>query len=161
MWFHAGGPPVHRENGQPINPIVEMPFSTATGIPGEEVWPTQPVPVKPPAFARQAFTEAEVELASVLAGQGAVAWENALLFRQVEDLASRDGLTGLFNRRRFEEELERCGSGPAGCASGTRTCTPVRACHRAMPSGPAGIRTTTASKGFTKSGIPAFQCWRI
>ena len=30
--------------------------------------------------------------------------------------ADHDVLTGLVNRRRFEEELERCGSGPAGCA---------------------------------------------
>ena len=35
---------LNRENGQPINPIVEMPFSTASEIPGEEVWPTQPIP---------------------------------------------------------------------------------------------------------------------
>ena len=30
--------------------------------------------------------------------------------------ADHDVLTGLVNRRRFEEELERCGSGPAGCS---------------------------------------------
>jgi len=35
---------LNRETGQPINPIVEMPMPTATATPGEEVWPTQPIP---------------------------------------------------------------------------------------------------------------------
>ncbi|HYN96658.1 MAG TPA: diguanylate cyclase, partial [Pilimelia sp.] len=52
----------------------------------------------PPA---RPYTEAEVDIAAALAGQGAVALENALLFRQVEELATRDSLTGLFNRRHF------------------------------------------------------------
>jgi diguanylate cyclase (GGDEF)-like protein len=47
------------------------------------------------------FTPAEVELANVLAGYSATALENALLFRRVGDLATQDGLTGLFNRRHF------------------------------------------------------------
>ncbi|BCJ56086.1 hypothetical protein Asp14428_75610 [Actinoplanes sp. NBRC 14428] len=47
------------------------------------------------------YTEAEVDLAVALAGQGTIALENALLFRQTQDLAIRDGLTGLFNRRHF------------------------------------------------------------
>ena len=47
------------------------------------------------------FTPAETELANVLAGYIATALENALLFRRVEDLATQDGLTGLFNRRHF------------------------------------------------------------
>ena len=34
----------HRENGQPINPIVETAVQTATDVPGEQVWPTQPYP---------------------------------------------------------------------------------------------------------------------
>ena len=33
-----------RETGKPINPIIEMPVSTATETPGEAVWPTQPIP---------------------------------------------------------------------------------------------------------------------
>src|SRR6185295_2021200 len=33
-----------RETGKPINPIVETPVPTKTEIPGEEVWPTQPIP---------------------------------------------------------------------------------------------------------------------
>jgi len=33
-----------RDTGKPINPIVETPVPTATETPGEEVWPTQPIP---------------------------------------------------------------------------------------------------------------------
>ncbi len=33
-----------RENGQPINPIVETAVRTETDVPGEQVWPTQPYP---------------------------------------------------------------------------------------------------------------------
>lgn len=35
---------VDRETGKPINPIVETPVPTATDTPGEEPWPTQPIP---------------------------------------------------------------------------------------------------------------------
>ena len=34
----------NRENGQPINPIVETPVRTESDVPGEQVWPTQPYP---------------------------------------------------------------------------------------------------------------------
>ena len=34
----------HRDTGQPINPIVETPVQTASDVPGEQVWPTQPYP---------------------------------------------------------------------------------------------------------------------
>lgn len=33
-----------RTTGRPINPIVETPVSTVTDVPGEEPWPTQPIP---------------------------------------------------------------------------------------------------------------------
>lgn len=33
-----------RETGQPINPIVETAVPTNTDVPGEQVWPTQPIP---------------------------------------------------------------------------------------------------------------------
>ena len=42
-----------RVSGEPVWPIVERPVSTETDVPGEKVWPTQPFPTKPPAFARQ------------------------------------------------------------------------------------------------------------
>jgi eukaryotic-like serine/threonine-protein kinase len=48
-----------------------------------------------------AYGAAEVELAAALAGQGIVAYDNALLFAEVRHLAATDGLTGVFNRRHF------------------------------------------------------------
>ena len=42
-----------RVTGVPVWPIVERPVSTDTDVPKEKVWPTQPFPTKPPAFARQ------------------------------------------------------------------------------------------------------------
>jgi len=35
---------LNRETGKSINPIVETPVPTQTATPGEEVWPTQPIP---------------------------------------------------------------------------------------------------------------------
>jgi diguanylate cyclase (GGDEF)-like protein len=47
------------------------------------------------------FGDAEAEIAAALAAHGMTAYDNARLFRRVEDLAVRDALTGLFNRRHF------------------------------------------------------------
>ncbi len=33
-----------RDTGRPINPIVETPVPTTTDVPGEQPWPTQPIP---------------------------------------------------------------------------------------------------------------------
>jgi len=35
---------LNSETGEPINPIVETPVPTASETPGEEAWPTQPIP---------------------------------------------------------------------------------------------------------------------
>ena len=48
-----------RETGEPLFPVEERPVP-ASDLPGEEAWPTQPVPVKPPPFARQGFTEDDI-----------------------------------------------------------------------------------------------------
>jgi quinoprotein glucose dehydrogenase len=45
-----------RETGRPVFPVEERPVP-ASEVPGERSWPTQPFPVKPPAFAQQGFTE--------------------------------------------------------------------------------------------------------
>jgi len=47
-----------RETGEPVFPIEEKPFP-ASEIPGEQAWPTQPVPALPP-YARQIMTEDDV-----------------------------------------------------------------------------------------------------
>ncbi|HUK15866.1 MAG TPA: pyrroloquinoline quinone-dependent dehydrogenase [Bryobacteraceae bacterium] len=44
-----------RVTGEPLWPIEERPVP-ASDVPGEEAWPTQPFPTKPPPFARQKLT---------------------------------------------------------------------------------------------------------
>jgi eukaryotic-like serine/threonine-protein kinase len=51
--------------------------------------------------------EAQPGIAAALAAQAATAYDNARLFRQVEQLARTDGLTGLDNRRHFMELAAR------------------------------------------------------
>jgi quinoprotein glucose dehydrogenase len=46
----------NRVTGEPIWPIEERPVPTTTSVPGEVLWPTQPVPTNPPPFGRQKFT---------------------------------------------------------------------------------------------------------
>jgi quinoprotein glucose dehydrogenase len=50
---------LNRVNGKPIYPIVERAVP-ASDAPGEQAWPTQPVPVKPEPFARVSFSMADV-----------------------------------------------------------------------------------------------------
>jgi glucose dehydrogenase len=45
-----------RVTGTPVWPIEERPVPAST-VPGEQAWPTQPFPTKPPAFDRQGLTE--------------------------------------------------------------------------------------------------------
>ncbi len=42
-----------RVTGKPVWPIVERPVPTATDVPGEKPYPTQPFPTKPPAYINQ------------------------------------------------------------------------------------------------------------
>ena len=37
---------LNRETGQPVHPIKETPVPTETALPGEQPWPTQPIPYK-------------------------------------------------------------------------------------------------------------------
>lgn len=48
-----------RETGAPLFPVEERP-APASDLQGEQAWPTQPIPTKPPPFVRQSFTEAEI-----------------------------------------------------------------------------------------------------
>ena len=48
-----------RTNGKPVFPIEEKPVPTI-GLPGEELWPTQPIPTLPEPFARQKFDPEDV-----------------------------------------------------------------------------------------------------
>jgi len=48
-----------RATGEPLWPIEERKVP-ASDMPGEQVWPTQPFPTAPPPFARQSFTEKDL-----------------------------------------------------------------------------------------------------
>ena len=48
-----------RVTGQPLFPIEERPVEISQ-VPGEESWPTQPFPVKPPSFTRQTMTRDDI-----------------------------------------------------------------------------------------------------
>ena len=48
-----------RDTGKPLFGVEERPMPPSH-LEGEEAWPTQPIPVKPPPFARQAFTEEDI-----------------------------------------------------------------------------------------------------
>lgn len=49
----------NRETGEPLFPIEEV-AAPPSDIPGEEAWPTQPIPVKPRPYARQTLTESDL-----------------------------------------------------------------------------------------------------
>ena len=48
-----------RETGEPVFPVEERPVS-ASKVPGEEAWPTQPFPLKPPPLVRLSVHEADL-----------------------------------------------------------------------------------------------------
>lgn len=54
-----------------------------------------------------AFSDLELEGLGLVAAHAALAVANAFLHAEVEELAVRDPLTGLYNRRHFDEALDR------------------------------------------------------
>ena len=48
-----------RVTGEPVWPIEERAVDTATDVPGEVLYPTQPFPIKPPPFSRQGVSLAD------------------------------------------------------------------------------------------------------
>ncbi|MBX3166830.1 MAG: GGDEF domain-containing protein [Candidatus Eremiobacteraeota bacterium] len=56
---------------------------------------------------RQSFDEPQLMLARALASQAYIALQNARLHQRVQQLATQDGLTGVFNRRHFMEEADK------------------------------------------------------
>ena len=48
-----------RDTGKPLFPVQEIPVPPST-IPGEEAWPTQPIPLKPPPLVRLSLDEADL-----------------------------------------------------------------------------------------------------
>jgi quinoprotein glucose dehydrogenase len=73
-----------RETGKPLWPVEERP-EPRSDMPGEETWPTQPFPLKPPPFARQRFTASD--LSPLISDPQELA-----RFRQEIDAARNQGL---------------------------------------------------------------------
>lgn len=48
-----------RDTGEPLFPVQEVSVPRS-GVPGEETWPTQVMPLKPPPLVRQSLTEADL-----------------------------------------------------------------------------------------------------
>lgn len=48
-----------RKTGQPLFPVEEVPVPPSE-LDGEEAWPTQPIPTKPPPFTRTTMTAADI-----------------------------------------------------------------------------------------------------
>ena len=59
------------------------------------------------AAGHRRFSSSEREALQVLANQAAAALENERLYRRAEQQAIRDGLTGLYNHRHFQERLRQ------------------------------------------------------
>lgn len=53
-----------------------------------------------------ALNEDNARLLNIIAHQVGIAMENAELYRKMQELASRDGLTGIYNRQYFQEKLK-------------------------------------------------------
>nr|WP_229214408.1 PQQ-binding-like beta-propeller repeat protein [Dyadobacter flavalbus] len=49
-----------RDTGKPLFPVKEVAAPVAHALPGENPWPTQPIPTKPAPFANQQLTEADI-----------------------------------------------------------------------------------------------------
>ncbi|GGB87392.1 outer membrane protein assembly factor BamB family protein [Dyadobacter sediminis] len=49
-----------RDTGKPLFPVKEVAAPVANALPGENPWPTQPVPSRPAPFANQQLTEADI-----------------------------------------------------------------------------------------------------
>lgn len=55
---------------------------------------------------KDSFNRDDIHFAESLAHEVAIALERAMVYSQVKILGIRDGLTGTFNRRKFDEDLE-------------------------------------------------------
>jgi quinoprotein glucose dehydrogenase len=51
---------LNRVTGEPIYAVEEKKVPTDDALPGDQAWPTQPIPTKPPALARTSFKRDEI-----------------------------------------------------------------------------------------------------
>ena len=58
------------------------------------------------SFQEDAFNEEILHFVEMLSQEISIVFERSFLYQQVKNLSLRDGLTGCFNRRRFDEDIE-------------------------------------------------------
>jgi len=79
-----------RVTGKPLWPIEERPVPKSD-MPGEQAWPTQPIPTIPPPFARQKMTAADVN-PYILTPQERASWKDQIASMRNEGLFTPPGL---------------------------------------------------------------------
>jgi quinoprotein glucose dehydrogenase len=79
-----------RGTGKPIFPITEKPVPQG-GLPGEQVWPTQPIPTLPQPFARQTFGPEDVTDISPETHKDMLAKYNKVKYRAMFSPPSKEG----------------------------------------------------------------------
>jgi diguanylate cyclase (GGDEF)-like protein len=103
QWLQAE---LQEEWGAPTdNPAGEPPLAPPCPVEIEERLQAGEVQGLVAAGRDEPFTPEEAELFRIFALQGEAALKNVLLFEEVKGLAIRDGLTGLYNSRHFQEML--------------------------------------------------------
>ncbi|MEO5890817.1 MAG: PQQ-binding-like beta-propeller repeat protein [Ferruginibacter sp.] len=80
-----------RNNGEPVFPIQEKPVPAVAALPGEEVWPTQPVPTLPEPFARQQFGPEDVTNRTPEAHQEMMERYNKIKYRTMFTPPAKEG----------------------------------------------------------------------
>ncbi len=89
----------------------DLPRPLAGLLPDAQCWMTIPLVARDErvglfvlaSATRACYDEAQQEIAAALVGQTMIAYDNALMFRRVEQLSRSDALTGINNRRHFFE----------------------------------------------------------
>ena len=91
------------------------------------------------------FTDAHVRFAEALCAQVATAIGRAQLFSRLEDLAYRDPLTGLPNRRALDERMEDAVASAHAEAASWRSSSAISTGSRTSTTGSATRRATARS----------------
>ncbi|MCW3118091.1 MAG: pyrroloquinoline quinone-dependent dehydrogenase [Chitinophagaceae bacterium] len=84
---------LNRETGASLFPIEERPVP-ASDVPGEEAWPTQPIPLKPKPYSRQYMTTDDLSDFSVTAHDSLIKLFNSLRY---EGLFTPPSIKGTLN----------------------------------------------------------------
>lgn len=80
-----------------VRSLVAVPFSTGDQVIGM---------LSAQSYQVAAYTPDDLELLELLAAHAGIAIQNARLLARMEHMANTDGLTGLLNRRAFDQSLE-------------------------------------------------------